>query len=162
AEALEAYRRARRELADGLGLEPGDELRRLEQAILRHDPALDLATPPPDPPPARERAVLLAPRGLAGTATLLALAEPLAASPELLVACVVAPAELAAATRALAERRDALQARGLTVRAAAFSSPAPDDDVVRLAGREGVSLLLTDAAPSAAAGLPQLSPCDAG
>ena len=40
AEALEAYRRARRELADGLGLEPSDELRRLEQAILRHDPEL--------------------------------------------------------------------------------------------------------------------------
>ena len=36
AEALEAYREARRELAD-LGLEPGDELRQLEEAILRHD-----------------------------------------------------------------------------------------------------------------------------
>src|SRR3954451_13457679 len=41
ADALGAYRQARRELADGLGLEPSDELRRLEQAILRQDPELD-------------------------------------------------------------------------------------------------------------------------
>ena len=40
AEALEAYRRARRELSEQLGLEPGEELRRLEQAILQQDPRL--------------------------------------------------------------------------------------------------------------------------
>jgi DNA-binding SARP family transcriptional activator len=161
AEALDAYRRARRELADGLGLEPGDELRRLEQAILRHDPALDLALPPtPDAP--RERSVLLAPRGLDGAGALLALAEPLAASHELVLACVVAPAELARATEQLGRRRDALLARGHAVRAAAFSSPAPDDDIVRLAAREGVDLLLTDAAPADAAGLLEHAPCDVG
>src|SRR3954462_2754098 len=38
AEALEAYRRARRDLAEGLGLEPGDERRRLEQAVPRPQP----------------------------------------------------------------------------------------------------------------------------
>jgi predicted ATPase/DNA-binding SARP family transcriptional activator len=43
ADALEAYREARRTLLDELGVEPGPELRRLEQAILRHDP--DLAPP---------------------------------------------------------------------------------------------------------------------
>jgi DNA-binding SARP family transcriptional activator len=43
AEALEAYRTARRMLDEDLGLEPGPPLRELEQAILRHDPAL--ATP---------------------------------------------------------------------------------------------------------------------
>ena len=43
AEALEAYRAARRMLDEELGLEPGPPLRELEQAILRHDPAL--ATP---------------------------------------------------------------------------------------------------------------------
>jgi DNA-binding SARP family transcriptional activator/ABC-type branched-subunit amino acid transport system substrate-binding protein/DNA-binding beta-propeller fold protein YncE len=42
ADALSAYRKARRELSEGLGLEPGEELRALEQAILRHDPSLDL------------------------------------------------------------------------------------------------------------------------
>ncbi len=42
AEALETYREARRTLADELGLEPGDELKRLERTILTHDPSLDL------------------------------------------------------------------------------------------------------------------------
>jgi len=41
ADALESYRRARRTLVDELGIEPGRELRRLEQAILTQDPALD-------------------------------------------------------------------------------------------------------------------------
>jgi predicted ATPase/DNA-binding SARP family transcriptional activator len=40
ADALDAHRAARRVLLDELGLEPGPELRRLQQAILDHDPAL--------------------------------------------------------------------------------------------------------------------------
>jgi DNA-binding SARP family transcriptional activator len=43
AEALEAYQRTRRTLVDELGIEPGRSLRELEQAILRQDPALELA-----------------------------------------------------------------------------------------------------------------------
>ena len=42
AEALAAYRSARRALVDKLGLEPGRELRRLESAILAQDQGLDL------------------------------------------------------------------------------------------------------------------------
>jgi ATP/maltotriose-dependent transcriptional regulator MalT len=42
AEALQAYRDARRALADELGIEPGRPLLELEQAILRQDTALDL------------------------------------------------------------------------------------------------------------------------
>ncbi|WP_204073203.1 AfsR/SARP family transcriptional regulator [Planotetraspora phitsanulokensis] len=62
-EALDAYRRIRTALAEELGLEPGPQLRSLEQAVLRGDahPALDSrtrarpaedkpATAPPDPP----------------------------------------------------------------------------------------------------------------
>jgi predicted ATPase/DNA-binding SARP family transcriptional activator len=49
ADALEAYREARRTLKDELGIEPGPELRRLEQAILRHDP--ELAAPQRVRPP---------------------------------------------------------------------------------------------------------------
>ena len=37
ADALEAYRRAREQLRDELGLEPGEDLRELERAILHHD-----------------------------------------------------------------------------------------------------------------------------
>ena len=46
AEALEAYADARRTLVDELGLEPGPDLRRLQQAVLRHEPDLEL---PPGP-----------------------------------------------------------------------------------------------------------------
>jgi DNA-binding SARP family transcriptional activator/ABC-type transport system substrate-binding protein/streptogramin lyase len=41
AEALRVYSDTRRRLVDELGIEPGQQLRDLEQAILRHDPALD-------------------------------------------------------------------------------------------------------------------------
>jgi DNA-binding SARP family transcriptional activator len=51
AEALAAYQEARRALVDELGLEPGRELRELEQAILRQDPVLDPA-PAAEPAPA--------------------------------------------------------------------------------------------------------------
>ena len=42
AEALEAYQHARRTLVDEIGVEPGPELRRLHEAILRQDPALEV------------------------------------------------------------------------------------------------------------------------
>ena len=48
ADALELYRSTRRLLLDELGVEPGSELQRLEQAILNHDP--DLGTPSRSPP----------------------------------------------------------------------------------------------------------------
>lgn len=41
ADALEVYRSGRRLLDEELGLEPADELQRLERAILNHDPSLD-------------------------------------------------------------------------------------------------------------------------
>src|SRR6185503_4700366 len=40
ADALEAFQEARRVLADELGLEPGPELRRIQDAILAQDPAI--------------------------------------------------------------------------------------------------------------------------
>ena len=45
-EAVEGYRAAHRTLAEQIGVEPGPELRRLQEQILAHDPALD-ARPPP-------------------------------------------------------------------------------------------------------------------
>ncbi len=60
AEALQAYRDARRALVDELGIEPGKELQELEQAILRQDPSLDLAAAPADAPrPGRRAAGIL-------------------------------------------------------------------------------------------------------
>ena len=50
ADALAAYRAARRALVEGLGVEPSPKLRALEAAILRHD------LPAPRPPPGRPAA----------------------------------------------------------------------------------------------------------
>ena len=84
AEALEAYRAARRELSEELGLEPSEELKQLEQAILRQDPALDRSKEDaPAPTPSRQaappdRALLIFPRALDRVEALLRLARPLA------------------------------------------------------------------------------------
>jgi peptide/nickel transport system substrate-binding protein len=65
-EALAAYRDARSGLIEQVGLEPGSELHRLQDAILAHDPALDapeaVATASPSarrPPPRRPAWVLI-------------------------------------------------------------------------------------------------------
>lgn len=55
AEALSVLARVRRRLVEELGCEPGPELRRLEQAVLAHDPALER--------------LVLEPRGLAPAPT---------------------------------------------------------------------------------------------
>ena len=46
ADALEAFRRARTELRDGLGVDPGPRLRELEAQILAQDPRLLVVTAP--------------------------------------------------------------------------------------------------------------------
>ena len=51
AEALEAYRDARRTLVDEIGVEPTPELRRLHDAILRQDPSLDIEPAVTELPP---------------------------------------------------------------------------------------------------------------
>ncbi len=55
AEALEAYATARHTLVEELGLEPGPELRALQQDVLRQAPALDLPRAPARAVPARRR-----------------------------------------------------------------------------------------------------------
>src|SRR5262249_42121070 len=76
AEALEAYRSARAALVDALGMEPGPPLQRLEQAILRQDPALE-----PEQVPALERSVLVVPLAPEALRPLVAVAAPLARKP---------------------------------------------------------------------------------
>ena len=62
-EALEAYRAARAELVEQIGVEPGAELQRLHEQILAHDPALDLpAGGRAGAPPRRAAAPALAAR----------------------------------------------------------------------------------------------------
>ena len=100
ADALEAYRNGRRELVEGLGLEPGRALQELERAILAHDPGLDLPaarTPRPSPAVARKRvrgAALIAVAGALLLAALAAVAVRLAGSGSSIVR--VAPNSVAA------------------------------------------------------------------
>ena len=132
AEALDAYRRARRRLVDELGLEPSPVLQELERAILRQDPALALGAAP-----APERSILVVPCSGEGLERLLALVEPLARLPsrEVIVARVVERDELSFASEELSR---------LAVRAAAFSSTTPGRDLCRLAAEQDVDLLVLD------------------
>jgi DNA-binding SARP family transcriptional activator/tetratricopeptide (TPR) repeat protein len=79
--ALAAYRDLRARLAEGLGLDPAPELKRLEAAILAADPALDPAAEPP-PEPVRPAQLPHDVRGFTGrTAELARLDEPGGAGP---------------------------------------------------------------------------------
>jgi DNA-binding SARP family transcriptional activator len=152
AEALDAYRAARRDLSEELGLEPSEPLKQLEQAILRQDPSLD--------PPAKggeralqaraaspECAVLVAPSTLDALEDLIRLARPLAAGDpahELILAAVVPPDRLQSATAALDGQRRDLLGEGIAARTAGFSSPDRGSDIARLGEQENVDLLVMD------------------
>jgi len=152
AEALEAYRVARRELSEELGLEPSEQLKQLEQAILRQDPGLNLEQDEPARAPVRqsappERAILVAPSAMDALSGLIGLGKPLAtADPmhELIVAAVVQAGELPAATAALGRHRQELLEAGIGARTASFSSPTRGADITRLADQESVGLLVVD------------------
>jgi DNA-binding SARP family transcriptional activator len=151
ADALEAYQAARRELTDGLGLEPSELLKQLEAAILRQEPELappTVASAASVPAAgARERALLVVPSTLDALDALLSVARPLATGDpgrELIVAGVVEADEVSDVTARLGSIREQLIAGGHATRTAAFSSPTPGDDVSRLASQEAVDLLLVD------------------
>ena len=137
-DALAAYQSARQTLADELGIDPGQPLQQLEQAILRQDPSLDHDAGPepearPDEPtaltePPPERSLLVLAEDDEQLDRLLPLAERLAARPRrelIVVRLAVAGDELAEVTEALAGRRDALRARGVAARTVAFTSQRP-------------------------------------
>jgi streptogramin lyase len=76
ADALAVFQRTRRELVEGLGLEPGAELRQLQTRILRHDPILEPerpATGAARPRGRRRRAIGAAAAGLAAAVAAIAL-----------------------------------------------------------------------------------------
>ena len=76
AEALDAYAECRRRLLDDLGLDPGNALRRMQQAVLSQDPILDsaaattaLAAGGPLPPAPAAPTAEPAPARIPGTST---------------------------------------------------------------------------------------------
>jgi predicted ATPase/DNA-binding SARP family transcriptional activator len=79
ADALDAYRRARRILIEDLGLDPSPELKRLEAAILAQDPSLEL-----DAAPAPAVQAVLAPTLPVPATALLGREDDLAAAADLL------------------------------------------------------------------------------
>jgi DNA-binding SARP family transcriptional activator len=146
AEALEAYREGRHVLVEELGIEPSPPLQELERAILRQDPSLGaLETEAVAAQPAR--AILVAAQSEATLDALLALAERLAfhSGRELIILVVVGDdRSLVDATRLAHDRRDALARDRPAVRAVAFVSATPGEDIVRLACEQSVDLLLVD------------------
>jgi DNA-binding SARP family transcriptional activator len=170
AEALDAYRGARRVLVDELGIEPSAALQELERAILRHDPGLDVRARAPRE--IAERSILVDLGDETRVDALLAAAEPLARHPAravILARLVADAAELRPTAARLEKRRSELEARGIPARAASFTAPALGVELARLATELDVDLmlagapddLLTDGTPD-----PQLAvllseaPCD--
>lgn len=146
AEALEAYREGRRVFVEELGIEPGPALQELESAILRQDPELggQEAAASASPP---ARAILVAADSAETLDALLVVAEPLAAhsAREVILLVLVREADsLADANRIARERMDALAAQGRAVRAAAFISTTPGEDIVRVASEQSVDLVVVD------------------
>jgi DNA-binding SARP family transcriptional activator len=148
AEALDAYKDARRVLVDELGIDPSSALQELERAILRQDPSLDVARPPMGVREVAERSILVAVGDEAHVGPLLAVAQPLVRQPPrvvILARLVPDAAGLRSASAWLEERRSALEAHGVVARAASFTSTAPGQELARLAAELDVDLLLADA-----------------
>ena len=144
AEALDLYKRTREKLISELGIEPGPALRKLQQAILRQEPSLELAIAAP------ERSILVAPQDARGLDALLDLAESLALRPtrELILAQLIPTgADVTRTAALLNEHRQALLDRGVAARAVTFTSAAAGDDLVRIALEQNVDLLLVDGGP---------------
>jgi DNA-binding SARP family transcriptional activator len=171
AEALEAYRDGRQVFVEELGIEPGPALQELEGAILRQDPQLGGQ----EAAPARQasaRAILIAAESAETLDALLVVAEPLAvhSGRELILIVLEQDGErLADATRLAHERMELLAESGRAVRAAAFVTTTPGDDVVRLAAEQHVDLVVVDSLGDIGAGLSaelttvlEGAPCDVG
>ena len=144
ADALDVYRRTRKRLIDGFGIDPGRELHELERAILNHDPGLEVAGASSRPLREPEQLVLALPSGDERLAALLDVAEPLAKHQgrALLVARLLRDETSLEATAAtLARFRAAVAVR---VRTAVFTTDNRVDDALRLASAYDVRIILLD------------------
>ena len=155
ADALATYQRARTALVGELGIAPGRALQELEQAVLRHDPSLDIEpttaasrAEQTDAQTAAERSILVVPHERDNIDQLVAIAEPMTRRPrrEIILAELTNDSgELDTIATQLEARRQALLDRGVAARAAAFTSASAGSDLARLSAKQDVDLLLTDA-----------------
>jgi Bacterial transcriptional activator domain len=173
AEALEVYRQTRRLLVEELGIEPGPAIQQLEQAILRQDPALELArSPAPAGAPEARASITVLVGDTDALDALLTIAEPLARKPprELILASLLESHDRVAATTAeLAQTRSELAQRGVSSRVAAYTTLEPGAEGGRLATHHDSELLLLAAAdgtldggtlPDQLTALLEQAPCD--
>ena len=138
AEALLAYQATRERLVDELGIEPAPALRELQRAILHHDPSIDATVEAPAP----DRSIVVVTADPDRADALLALAVPLARSTpprELILVALVTADGLPRASGLLREQASRLD---VFARTAAFTSPAPASDIVRLAAEQEADLVL--------------------
>jgi hypothetical protein len=155
AEALDVYRRTRAALVEEFGIEPSRTLAELERRILMQDPSLELVAAGEPVQQEPERTVL----AVAGGDDELERLLPLAVLPRrsLIVARLLPSSEeLGAVSADLAEQCAALPA---PARSAAFTSPEPARDIVRLASTYDVELVLLGSFGSLAA-VSEHSPAD--
>ncbi len=150
ADALAAYSTGRRVMLEDLGIVPGPALQELERAILRQDESLLLARPAAKTttPEVPRGSIVVTPLDALALDGLLAIAEPLARSTpsrELILVRLVAPDDLASASRALQERSNVLATAGIASRAAVFTADDPGAELTRLANEQRADLVLLDA-----------------
>jgi DNA-binding SARP family transcriptional activator len=148
ADALTRYQATRSRLSAELGIDPSQSLQELERRILAQDPSLSLEPEESEP----IRSVVALPRRLDQLEGLAELTEPFARSRnphEVILAWIeppgpaeeVSPA-LAEANVLLAQLRTRLVERGGRARVAAFTAADRAEDILRLARRPEVDLLV--------------------
>jgi DNA-binding SARP family transcriptional activator len=147
-DALAVYQSVRSRLKDNLGLDPSPSLRDTERRILTQDASLAVEQK-------RLRTVIVAPASLDQLEDLAALAEPLARARfphELILTCLAettqhvgVDATLEEATAAARDRQAVMSESGAAVRTAVFTTTDRAADLLHLAGRAEVDLLLLGA-----------------
>jgi DNA-binding SARP family transcriptional activator len=147
ADALGRYQGTRIVLADELGLEPSASLQDLEGRILSRDATLEL-----EPSAELVRSVVVVPRRAEDLEALAVLTAPfgLSRNPHEVILTWIEPpgpakavsAALAEASTLLARLRDDLVAQGARARVATFTAESPSEDVLALARRPEVDLVV--------------------
>jgi DNA-binding SARP family transcriptional activator len=152
-DALGRYQSTRARLAEELGIDPSESLNDLQRRILARDATLEIEKTDPI------RAVVMLPERLDQLERLTELAGTLGrpgSSHEVILAWIQEPGPpddssraLAAVSAVLARLRAQLIERGASVRVAAFTATDRAADVIRLARRPEVDLLVLGCAGSA-------------